>query len=109
MSSLKVAALAVAIAGGMLTLSPADAQAQGWGGHYGNSYGGNSYGHGYRHAPQPQYIHPKILRKQAELQARVYQKYGYVQPQPYYGYGRPHHYGYRQPHRGYGDVRHYAW
>jgi hypothetical protein len=102
MSSLKVAALAVAITGGMLTLVPADAQAQGWGGH-------NSYSYSYRHAPQPQYIHPKILRKQAELQARVYQKYGYVQPQPHYGYGRPQHHGYRHQPRGYGYGNPYAW
>ncbi len=106
MSSLKVAALAVAITGGLFTLAPVDAQAQGWGGHYGNSY---DHGRGYRHAPQPQYIHPKILRKQAELQARVYQKYGYVQSQPHYGYGHQQHYGYRHQPRGYGYGHHYAW
>ncbi|MGL4634679.1 MAG: hypothetical protein ACRCWF_01755 [Beijerinckiaceae bacterium] len=98
MSRFKVAALAVALTGGIMALAPAEAQAQGWGGHHG-------YHHGYRHAPQPQYVHPKILRKQAEMQERVYRKYGYVQPQPHYGYVHPRHRGYGYGH-SYGHVYH---
>jgi hypothetical protein len=106
MSSLKVAALAVAITGGMLSLAPVEAQAQGWGRHNSYDYG---YNHGYGHAPQPQYVHPKILRKQAQLQARFYQKYGHVQPQQHYGYGRPQHRDYHHQPRGYGHGNFYAW
>jgi hypothetical protein len=36
--------------------------------------------------PQPQYVDPRIARKQQQLSERFVQKYGYVQPQPqYYG------------------------
>ncbi len=102
MSTFKVAALAVALAGGLLTLAPADAQAQGYG------YGHGGYGYRQHYAPQPQYVDPRILRKQAQLSARFHEKFGYVQPQNHYGYGRPrlygHGYGHHQP-RGYG----YGW
>jgi hypothetical protein len=37
---------------------------------------------------QPQYVPPRIARKQEQLSERFVQKYGYVQPQPqYYGGG----------------------
>jgi hypothetical protein len=99
MSMLKVAAFAAAVVGGAFALAPIEAQAQHWG-HPG------WHGHRY-HAPQPQYVHPKILRKKAELEARVYQKYGYAQPQYHY---RPHHY--QQHHYGYrphGQSFYYSW
>jgi hypothetical protein len=98
-SILKVAALAVAVSGGVLTLAPADAQAGGYG------YGHHGYNQGY--APQYQYVHPKILRKQAELRERAIRKfgidpyaqqhYGHARPQ-YYGRGYNQNYGYRQNH-----------
>ena len=89
MSKFKVAAFAVAIAGGLMALAPVGAQAQNYGHHgYGHNRG---YNHGY--APQQQYVHPRILRKQAQLERRFHEKYGYTQPQ--YGYGGQQHY-YRQ-------------
>jgi hypothetical protein len=98
MSILKVAAVAFALAGGALALSPTAAQAQGYG------YG---YGHhqGY-YRPAPAYVPPHIARKQAQLSRRFVEKYGYVQPQPTYGYGRPSYYGH-----GYGRPRgyNYGW
>ena len=40
----------------------------------------------YYQQPQPQYVPPRIARKQEQLSERFVQKYGYVQPQPqYYG------------------------
>jgi hypothetical protein len=99
MSTFKVAALAVALTGGLLTLAPTDAQAQG----YGHGYGHSRPHYGY--APQPQYVPPHIARKQAQLAHRFHQKYGYVQPRQQYGYGYGHGgYGHHQP-RGYG----YGW
>ncbi|MGL4636556.1 MAG: hypothetical protein ACRCWF_11290 [Beijerinckiaceae bacterium] len=60
--------------------------------------------YGYRAQPAPQYVNPKILRKQRQLEQRVYQKYGYQQPQRYrqpnYGYQQPQYYPqqqYQQP------------
>jgi hypothetical protein len=97
MSTLKVAALAVALSGGIAAFAPADAQAQGYG------YGRGHYQPHYGYAPQPQYVHPKILRKQAQLEARFHQKFGYAQPQYGYGYGRPYGHGYgHQYGHGYG-------
>jgi hypothetical protein len=93
MSKFKVAAFAVALAGGVMALAPVDAQAQGYGSH---GYGHNG-GYNYGYAPQPQYVHPRVARKQAQLQERFVEKFGYVQPQ--YNYGRQHHY--RQNHYGY--------
>ncbi len=47
----------------------------------------------YYQQPQPQYVDPRIARKQAQMAQRFHQKYGYVQPQQqYYGGGY-----YRQP------------
>ncbi len=46
--------------------------------------------------PQPQYVPPRVLRKQREMEERVRRKYGYTQ-QPY-GYVQP----YRQPRPYYG-------
>ena len=40
---------------------------------------------------QPQYVDPRIARKQAQQQERFVQKYGYQQPVQPYGYG------YQQP------------
>jgi hypothetical protein len=67
-------------------------------------------GHGYYYQPQqPAYVPPRIARKQAQLNERFVEKYGYVQPQPrYYGggyYQQPRYYQpqpryYQQP-RGY--------
>jgi hypothetical protein len=100
MSTLKVAALAVALSGGIAAFAPADAQAQGYG------YGRGHYQPHYGYAPQPQYVHPKILRKQAQLQERFYEKYGYA-AQHGHRPGRPwnHGYGYDYGHQygqGYG-------
>jgi hypothetical protein len=101
MSTFKVAALAVALTGGLFTLAPVAAQAQG----YGYGYGHGHYQPQYRYAPQPQYVDPRILRKQAQLARRFHEKYGYVQPRPQYGYGYGHGgYGHHQP-RGYS----YGW
>jgi hypothetical protein len=99
-SILKVAALAVAVSGGVLTLAPADAQAGGYG------YGHQGYNHGY--APQHQYVHPRILRKQAQIRERAIRKFG-VDPYPQLGgYDRPRHYGhgYRQ---NYGYQQDYGY
>jgi hypothetical protein len=92
MTTLKVAALAVALTGGIAAFTPSDASAQGYG--YGYGHGHRGY---YRPAPQPQYVHPKILRKQAQLQERFYEKYGYA---PQYGHrpGRPWNHGYGYGH-----------
>jgi hypothetical protein len=102
MSTLKIAALAAALAGGLVSLAPAAAQAQ--------PYGYGEYQPRQRYAPQPQYVPPHIARKQAQLARRFHEKYGYVQPRPQYGYGqgygRPrddgYGYGYRER-RGYND------
>jgi hypothetical protein len=64
---------------------------------------------------QPQWVPPKIARKQEQLTERFIQKYGYQQPryvQPGYGYGyappprgyyqHPQPYGYVQPRHRYG-------
>jgi hypothetical protein len=101
MSTLKVAALAVAVAGGMLTLAPA-AEAGGYGYH-----GDHGYHQGY--APQPQYVHPRILRKQAELRERAIRKFG-VDPyaQQHYGHAQPHHYG-RRFRQDYGYQQDYGY
>ena len=102
MSTLKIAALAIALAGGLVSIAPTDVQAQGYG------YGYGEYQPRQRYAPQPQYVDPRIARKQAQLARRFHEKYGYVQQRPQYGYGqgygRPRNdgYGYRQP-RGYND------
>jgi hypothetical protein len=65
----------------------------------------------YYQQPQPQYVDPRIARKQAQLAERFHQKYGYVQPQQqYYGGGyyqqpQPRYYQqqpqYVQPHQRY--------
>ncbi len=60
-------------------------------------------------------MHPKILRKQREMERRVIQKYGYQQPHYGYGYGygrpvrpQPHGYGYGGGGYGFGsDRQHY--
>jgi hypothetical protein len=49
--------------------------------------------YGYYQQPAPQYVHPKILRKQREMEQRVYQKYGYPQQRHRNSYD----YGYQQP------------
>ena len=57
---------------------------------------------------QPAYVPPRIARKQQQLEQRFIEKYGYVRPQPQYGYGyrQPRYqqpgYGYAQPGYGYG-------
>jgi hypothetical protein len=84
------ATLAAAIAGaGIIGLAPV-AEAQ--------YYGHPPQGYYYRQ-PQPQYVDPRIQRKQLQLQKRFIQKYGYPQQQPNYGYYRqqPHYYQ-PQPH-----------
>ncbi len=49
-------------------------------------YGHPPQGYYYRQ-PQPQYVDPRIQRKQLQQQKRFIQKYGYpVQQQPNYGY-----------------------
>lgn len=99
-SSAKRIAMATAAAAATVWLgaaTPAEAQ----------YYGHKGYGHPapYSHS-QPTYVHPKILRKQLEMQKRVIKKYGYQQPN--YGYGHGYGYGrpvYRQPrhhYHGYG-------
>jgi hypothetical protein len=101
MSTLKTAALAAAVLGG--SLASAEAQFYGHSGHYGQGYG---YGHHYRQ-PAPQYVHPRILRKQLQMQKRVIQKYGHVQP---YGYHQPHpHWGYHHPRPRPHISYHYGW
>ena len=87
MSMFKVAAVAVALAGGGLAFAPTDAQAQGYYGHH------QGYNQGY-YRQAPVYVHPRVARKQAQLEHRFIQKYGYVQPQHHYGYGRQYHNGY---------------
>jgi hypothetical protein len=60
--------------------------------------------YGYYQQPAP-YVSPKILRKQRQLEQRVYEKYGYPQqqrlPNSYdYGYQQPQYYPqprYQQP------------
>ncbi len=102
-SILKVAALAVAVSGGVLTLAPADAQAGGYG--YRGDHGYNGYNQGY--APHQQYVHPRILRKQAQIRERAIRKFG-VDPYPQLGgYGH----GYRQNrgyHQDYGHRQNYG-
>jgi hypothetical protein len=96
MSMFKVAAVAIALSGGTLALAPTDAQAQGY---YGHGYGHHQgYNQGY-YRQAPVYVPPRVARKQAQLSHRFVQKYGYVQPQHHYGYGRQYHdgYGYHQP------------
>jgi hypothetical protein len=98
MSALKTAALAAAVLGGSL----ATAEAQYYGHHgYGHGHGYGHHGY-YRPAP-PVYVPPRIARKQAQLQERFVEKFGYIQPQP-------------QPHWGHGYHRprprvqyHYGW
>jgi hypothetical protein len=46
---------------------------------------------GYYYQQQPQYVNPRIARKQAQQQERFVEKYGYQQPVQPYGYG------YQQP------------
>jgi hypothetical protein len=95
MSIFKVAAVAVTLAGGAVALAPGAAQAQGYGYGYGHHQG---YNQGY-YRQAPVYVPPRVARKQAQLSHRFVQKYGYVQPQPHYGYGRQYYngYGYQQP------------
>jgi hypothetical protein len=103
MSALKTAALAAAVAGGLL--ASADAQAYD---HWGRGHGG--WGHveprAYHHAPV--YVHPRIARKQAQLQKRFIQKFGYI-PDAGHGYHQP------RPHWGHPHYRpqvrsyHYGW
>jgi hypothetical protein len=92
MTALKTAALAAAVLGGSL----ATAEAQYYG-HYGHGYGHHGY---YRPAP-PVYVPPRIARKQAQLQERFVEKFGYVQPQPQWG----HHYHRPRPQVQY----YYGW
>jgi hypothetical protein len=89
MSFLKVAAVAVAVSGGILTFAPAEAQAQGYG----------YYGHGYGH--QNQYVHPKVAKKIAKRQARLARQQAWEQ-QYYYSQARPRHYGYAPSYYGHG-------
>lgn len=102
MSTLKTAALVAAVLGG--SLAAAEAQPYGQWGHapgYGHHYG-QGYGHRYRPAP-PVYVHPRIARKQAQLQERFVEKfgYGYQQPRPHWGHN---------PYRARPPVRyHYGW
>jgi hypothetical protein len=87
MSFLKVAAVAVAVSGGILAFAPAEAQAQGYG------YYGQGYGHHY--ASQHQYVHPRVAHRIARHQARLARQQAWEQH--YYAqqhYGRPSHYGY---------------
>jgi hypothetical protein len=92
MSALKTAALAAAVLGGTL----AAAQAQPYG-HYGHGHAfGHGHGYGRYYRPQPPvYVHPRIARKQAQLQERFVERYGYVQPRgyhqpgPYWGHAHP--------------------
>ncbi len=69
-------------------------------------YGQPPQGYYYRQ-PQPQYVDPRIQRKQLQQQKRFIQKYGYpVQQQPNYGYyQQPQYYQpqprYVQPQYGY--------
>ncbi len=95
MSALKIAALAAALTAGVV--ATAEAQPYGhWQGHRGYGYV----------QPQPQYIHPKILRKQAEMEARVRRKYGYAVAPYGYHYGhRPQHWGYQHNPYGYHQPR----
>jgi hypothetical protein len=105
MSMMKTLIVAAALSGAFATTS----QAQ----YYGHP------GYGY-YQPQPQYVHPRIARKQAELDARRARKqaeldrrfanrFGYGYQQPHYGYqpqpryyDRSPGYGYRPQHPGYG-------
>jgi hypothetical protein len=100
MSTLKIAALAAAVLGGSL----ASAEAQPYG-HWGH---GQGYGH-YRPAPHA-YVHPRIARKQAQLNERFVQKFGYVYPHAYHAprprWGHGHGYNHRpRPHVQY----QYGW
>jgi hypothetical protein len=97
MSKFKVAAFAVALTGGIMAFASTDAQAQGYG-HYG--YGGGRH----HYAPQPQYVNPRIARKQAQLERRFHEKFGYVQPQ--HGYGRQNYYGHNQGYYNQGYQHH---
>jgi hypothetical protein len=103
MSALKTAALAAAVLGG----SFAAAQAQPYG-HYAPHGHGYGYGYGRHHyQPAPAYVHPRILRKQAQLRERFVEKFGYPQ---HYGY-RPHNPYWGHPHaRPRPPVSyHYSW
>jgi hypothetical protein len=84
MSTLKIAAVAAAVLGGSL----AAAQAQPYG-HFGY---GPAHGGGYHRPAPPVYVPPRVARKQAQLQERFVEKYGYAQPQ-YRPHHRPHHWG----------------
>jgi hypothetical protein len=102
MSTLKVAALAAALVGGMTFTATAQP--------YGHWNGG--YGHRqpqYRQAPV--YIPPHIARKQAQLNQRFVEKFGYVQPQPRHNPYGGHGYGHRYPrhHQGAWGHNPYAW
>jgi hypothetical protein len=105
MSILKVAAVAAALAGGFA----ASAQAQ----PYGYWNGGYGYAQPHYRAAPPVYVPPHIARKQAQLQERFVEKFGYVQPR-YNPYGyrghEPRGYGHHRPH-GYGSYgyNHHAW
>lgn len=61
---------------------------------------------GHYYQQQPSYVPPRVLRKQRQLERRLYEKYGYVQPAPQY-YRQPRYnpyqaapYGYGSPYRG---------
>jgi hypothetical protein len=76
MNNVKVIIAAAASAAGIFSLATA-AEAQ----YYGHPQQGYYY-----HQPQPQYVDPRIQRKQLQQQKRFIQKYGYPQQQPNYGY-----------------------
>ncbi|MGL4241794.1 MAG: hypothetical protein ACRCTI_11835 [Beijerinckiaceae bacterium] len=100
MSTLKIAALAAALTAG--TVASANAQ-----------YVGHGYGHGYGHryyGGAPTWVHPKIARKQAQLQERFVERYGVVQPRfhnpsPHWGYAYGHGYGHGYRPYGYAHPR----
>jgi hypothetical protein len=99
MSRLKSVVLAAAAATGlMLAAEPASAQ----------YYGHPGYGHGYGYG-RPQYVDPRVARKQQELQARRYRKQAEVNSriQSKYGinpYANPYGRGYGG---GYGGGGYY--
>jgi hypothetical protein len=90
---------------------------------FGSAAEAQYYGHPpqgyYYQQPRPQYVDPRVARKQAQLAERFHQKYGYVQPQPqYYGGGyyqqpQPQYYQpqprYVQPQGGYYQSREYRY
>lgn len=58
---------------------------------------------------QPQYVNPKIARKQAQQEQRAYQKYGYQQPQHYgYGYQQPQYHQQQQYYYQQAPQQYYA-